>query len=158
MTWVSCHAFFLHWKMEIQPTYDKILSADGDNALDCSSSFPENESNKTLINEGKSWISLKFQDTNTPIYDFEYGRNFGTLNYVHLQSTLPIKFEHSSARFDIFPLIVILHMTWTLMRNKRMLIVSTSCFVNHMRQRQKGPFHLLKESLMKMNSLVITQI
>ena len=60
------------------------MSADGDNALDCSSSFLENESNKTLINEGKSRRSLKVQDTNTPICDFEYGRNFGTHNYVHI--------------------------------------------------------------------------
>ena len=53
VTWVSCHAFFLHWKMEIQPTYDKILSTNGDNGLDCGSNFPEKESNKTLINEEK---------------------------------------------------------------------------------------------------------
>ena len=88
--------------MEIQPTNDKILSADGDNALDCSSSFPENESNKTLINEGKSWRSRKVQETNTLICDFDYGRNFGTHNYVHLQSALPIKFEQNNARSDIF--------------------------------------------------------
>ena len=86
--------------MEIQPTYDKILSTDGDNGLDCSSSFLENESNKTLINEGKPWRSLKVQETNTPICDFDYGRNFGTHNYVHLQSTLPIK--QKSGRSDIF--------------------------------------------------------
>ena len=101
MTWVSWHAFFLHWKMEIQPTYDKILSANGDNGIYFSSSFLDNESNKTLSNEGKSWRSLKVQQTNTPICDFEYGRNFGTHNYVHLQSAFPIKFEHNSARSDI---------------------------------------------------------
>ena len=79
--------------MEIQPTYDKILSADGDNGPNRSYSFPENEINKTVINEGKSWRSLKIQENNTPICVFYYDRNFGTHNYVHLQSTLSIKFE-----------------------------------------------------------------
>jgi len=93
---------FAKLKIEIQPTYDKNLSANGDNGPDYSSGFPENESNKTLINEGKSWRSPKVQETNTPICDFEYGRNFGTHNDVHLQSVLPIKFEHNSARSYIF--------------------------------------------------------
>jgi len=43
---------FAKLKIEIQPTYDKILSADGDNGPDYSSIFPKNESNKTIINEG----------------------------------------------------------------------------------------------------------
>ena len=88
--------------MEIQPTYDKILSADGDNGLDCISSYPENESNKSLINEGKSERSIKVEETNTPMSYFEYGGNFGTNNYVHIQSALPIKFEQNNARSDIF--------------------------------------------------------
>ena len=54
-----------------------------------------------------------------------------------------------------FSLTVILHMTWTMMSNKRRLIISSSRFLNHMRQTQKGPFHLLKTSLLKMNSLFI---
>ena len=51
----------------------------------------------------------------------------------------------------------ILHMAWTLMRKKRTLIISSSCFVNHMRQRKKDKFYLLKESLFKINSLVILE-
>ena len=54
----------------------------------------------SVINEGKSWRSLKIQETNTPICDFDYGRNFGTHNYVHLQSAFPIK--QKSGRSDIF--------------------------------------------------------
>ena len=37
-----------------------------------------------------------------------------------------------------FSLTSILHMRWILVRKKRTLIISSSCFVNHMRQRQKG--------------------
>ena len=47
--------------MEIQPTYDKILSEDGDNGPDCSSIFPENESNKTLLMKGNPEDPLMFK-------------------------------------------------------------------------------------------------
>ena len=93
---------FAKLKIEIQSKYEKIISADGDSGPNYGSSFLENESNKTLINEGKSWRSPKVQETNTTIYDFGYGRNFGIHNDVHTQSALPIKFEQNSARSYIF--------------------------------------------------------
>lgn len=57
----------------------------------------------------------------------------------------------------VFSLPIILHMTWTLMRKKIRLIILSSCFVNHMRQREKGPFHFLKASLLKMNNVFILE-